>query len=57
MKITFNKGDKSYSIDYSDDLVWIRTQDSEGWGMNESDLDKLHDAIFDTIDDFFNKHM
>lgn len=59
MKIIYTKNDKQYHLTYHvmDSAAWLCTQDGEGMGLNERNLDKLHDAMFDAIDDFFNKHM
>ncbi len=40
-----------------DSSAWLCTQDGEGMGMSQDMLDKLHDAMFDAIDDFFKKYM
>jgi hypothetical protein len=66
MKITFRKDDRQYSIDcfpgdgnhHPGNPVWLRSEnDGDGWGLSKADEKKLYDAIFDAIDDFFNKHM
>ena len=58
MKTIFYKDDKSYSFDHTPgNPTWIRSQDGDGWGMSEEDEKKLYDAIFDAIDEFFNKNM
>lgn len=59
MKITFSKEDKQYHLTYSvmDSAAWLCTEEGEGMGMSQDTLDKLHDGIFNAIDEFFNKHI
>ena len=59
MKITFTKDFRQYHINYGGmkSAAWLCTQDGEGMGLNEANLNELQEAIFDAIDGFFNKHM